>query len=120
MIKYAKIINEETGLCDVAIGTNLTFYQSIGMEQLDVEQSEKDNLWYLSEFCPHYTEEEQAEIERKKRIQEIKQNLYELDLKRIRAVCENEIKDEQTHQTWLEYYNGQIATLRTELNTLLN
>ena len=118
MIKYAKIINEETGLCEVATGINSAFYQSIGMCELDVEQSEKDNLWYLSEQCPHYTQEEQAEIERQERIGEIKQNLYELDLKRIRAVCENEIKDEQTNESWLEFYNKQITELRAELNSL--
>jgi hypothetical protein len=60
MIRYAKVINEETGLCDVGLGTNIDFYKSIGMEELDVEQSEKDNLWYLSEKCPHYTPEEKA------------------------------------------------------------
>jgi len=61
MIKYAKVVNQETGLCEVGLGTNTEFYVSIGMEQLDVEQSEKDSQWYLSEKCPHYTPEELAE-----------------------------------------------------------
>ena len=60
MLKYAKIINEETGLCEVGMGTNVEFYQSLGMVMLDVEQSEKDNAWYLEEKCPHYTPEEEA------------------------------------------------------------
>lgn len=64
MIKYAKIINEETGLCEVGIGTDYNFYESIGMIKLDVEQSEIDNFWYLAEKCPHKSEEEKA-IERK-------------------------------------------------------
>ncbi len=64
MIKYAKVINENTGLCDVGLGTNATFYTSIGMISLDVEQSEIDNQWYLAEKCPHYTEAELVEQER--------------------------------------------------------
>lgn len=64
MIKYAKIIDNETGLCEVGTGTNTEFYKSIGMIELDVEVSEKDNQWYLSEKCPHYTPEEKEAIER--------------------------------------------------------
>jgi hypothetical protein len=52
------------------------------------------------------------------RIEEITILLKELDEKRIRAVCEDEIKDETTNETWLDYYNGQIYELRTELNSL--
>ena len=64
MLKYAKIIDDNTGLCEVGTGTNIEFYESIGMSQMDVEQSEKDNQWYLSEKCPHYTPEEKEAIER--------------------------------------------------------
>ena len=48
MLKYAKIINEQAGLCEVGIGTNAKFYQSIGMIPLDVQQSDIDNNWYLA------------------------------------------------------------------------
>ena len=61
MIKYAKVIDNETGLCEVGTGTNAEFYKSIGMVQLDVEQSDVDNNWYLAEKCPHKTEEEKLE-----------------------------------------------------------
>ena len=61
MIKFAKIINEETGLCEVGIGTNIEYYQSIGMEELDVQQSDIDNNWYLAEKCPMKTEEEKTQ-----------------------------------------------------------
>jgi hypothetical protein len=52
------------------------------------------------------------------RIEEIILQLKELDEKRIRAVCEDEIKDEKANETWLDYYNRQIYDLRTELNSL--
>lgn len=61
MIKYAKIINNISGLCETAQGSNIDFYKSIGMTQLDVEQSEKDNNWYLASKCPHYSPEEKAQ-----------------------------------------------------------
>ena len=67
MIKYAKIINQETGLCEVGLGTNAGFYQSIGMTQLDVAQSDIDGNWYLTEFCPMKTDE-QKEQEEKERV----------------------------------------------------
>ena len=47
---------------------------------------------------------------------EIQTQLDELDKKRIRALAEPSLKDEET--TWLEYYNSQITTLRNELTAL--
>lgn len=70
MIKYAKIVNQETGLCEVGLGTNASFYQSIGMTQLDVQQSDIDGSWYLINKCPMKTDE-QKELEEKARIQEL-------------------------------------------------
>lgn len=60
MIKYAQLINEETGLCSVGTGTNTEFYKSIGMVELDVQQSDIDNAWYLTEKCPMKSDEEKA------------------------------------------------------------
>lgn len=51
MVKYAKIINHETKLCEVGTGTNKEFYQSIGMTEMDVEQA-YNGQWYLSGYCP--------------------------------------------------------------------
>lgn len=44
--------------------------------------------------------------------------IEELDKKRIRAGFEPSVKDESTGQTWLEYYNQQIADLRAQITTL--
>ena len=51
MLKYAKVINEETKACDVGIGINASFYTSIGMTLQDVEQAE-DEKWYLKGYVP--------------------------------------------------------------------
>ena len=51
MLKYAKIINEETGLVEVGLGTNSAFYQSIGMIEMEVEQA-YNGEWYLKGYAP--------------------------------------------------------------------
>ena len=71
MIKYAKVINEQTGLCEVGTGTNSKFYQSIGMTKLDVQQSDIDNAWYLTEKCPMKTDEEKLTIAKTNKYNEI-------------------------------------------------
>ncbi len=48
MLKYALVTDTETGLCDVGLGNNESFYKSIGMQKLDVAQG-YDGQWYLSE-----------------------------------------------------------------------
>ena len=51
MKKYAKIINKETKQCEIGIGTNIEFYKSIGMSEMDVEQSSTGE-WYLAGYIP--------------------------------------------------------------------
>ena len=53
MLKYAKVINEENKLCEVGIGTNIEFYESIGMTEQEVEQG-YDGAWYLRGYAPKY------------------------------------------------------------------
>ena len=66
MIKYCFIKDEETGLVQIGVGCPDEYYIEIGMEQRDVERSEKDEKWYLKDKCPHYTEEEIEEMERER------------------------------------------------------
>lgn len=51
MIKYAKIVNEETKECQVGTGTNIKFYQSIGMTEMDVELA-YNGQWYIAGYAP--------------------------------------------------------------------
>ena len=71
MIRDAQLINEKTGLCNIGTGTNIDFYKSIGMIELDVQQSDIDGLWYLKDKCPMKTDEEK-ELEEKKRVAMLK------------------------------------------------
>lgn len=67
MIKYCKILNEETGLVQLGAGCSDEYYEEIGMKQRDVQQSDIDFQWYIAELCPIKTPE-QKEQEEKERI----------------------------------------------------
>lgn len=63
MLKYAKIINQETKQCEVGTGTNTEFYKSIGMVEMEVEQA-YDGSWYVKGYAPEKplpTNEEQRQ-----------------------------------------------------------
>ena len=51
MLKYAKIINEETKQVSVGLGSKTEFYETIGMIQMDVEEAYNGN-WYLKGMAP--------------------------------------------------------------------
>ena len=62
MKKYARIVNEETKACEVGTGTNVEFYRSIGMTEMDVEQA-YDGSWHLKGYAPEKpVEEKKAEV----------------------------------------------------------
>ena len=61
MKKYAKIENEETKQVSIGEGTNLKFYASIGMSEMEVEQA-WDGSWYLKGYCPVKPEPTKEEI----------------------------------------------------------
>ncbi len=58
----------------------------------------------------------QLKIQNAIRSKEIQDELDEIDKKRIRALAEPSLKDENF--TWLEYYNSKITQLRTELKSI--
>ena len=63
MIKYAIILNQETKMCDVGTGTDIEYYKSIGMTEMDVEEAYNGN-WYVAGYAPEKpapTEEEQRQ-----------------------------------------------------------
>ena len=51
MLKYAKIINEETKEVSIGTGTNSAYYQSIGMTEMEVELG-YNGSWYLAGYAP--------------------------------------------------------------------
>ena len=87
MKKYAKIVNEETKLCEVGLGTNSAFYQSIGMTEMEVELG-YDGSWYLVGYVPvkpEPTKEEQ---------QKAREEAYKAEIDPITCHI-NRLKDEE-------------------------
>lgn len=79
------------------------------------EYSFEDGKWkkLSSEEIKIKKQEEQKNI----RINEINEELERLDKKRIRAIAEPSMMDDNT--SWLEYYNKQIQELRNELKSIM-
>lgn len=76
MLKYAKVVNDSTKLCDIGTGTNEKYYKSVGMTQQDVEQAWNGD-WYLTGHAP----EKPAEVVKQERIEELKRLLADTDYK---------------------------------------
>lgn len=77
-LKYAKVVNEKTKLCEVGLGTNKAYYESIGMVEMDVEPA-YDGNWYLYGYAPKQpapTIEEQV----KAKEQEYQMNRWEREI----------------------------------------
>ncbi len=77
----------------------------------------------ISEVINYLESEEEYQIRKNNEniqidIDLLNSKIIELDLKRIRAVCEPSVKDENTGETWLEFYNAQVLDLRNQINTL--
>ena len=77
----------------------------------------------ISEVINYLESEEEYQIRKSNEniqidIDLLNSKIIELDLKRIRAVCEPSVKDENTGETWLEFYNAQVLNLRNQINTL--
>lgn len=51
MIKLAKVVNETTKACDVALGTDTQYYINLGFSEQDVEQA-YNGQWYLAGYAP--------------------------------------------------------------------
>lgn len=87
---YAKIIDNETKTVSVAIGTNISFYESIGMTLMDVEQG-YDGNWYVKGYAPIQPLEEKIKItykEYNKNIEDMLDNFARTrEYKDIESVC---------------------------------
>lgn len=70
MLKYCFIKDEKTGLVQLGVGCDDEYYKEIGMQQRDVDQSEIDWQWYLTELCPHYTDEQKLENAKNTKVQD--------------------------------------------------
>lgn len=62
--------------------------------------------------------EKQEEKKKREVLVQLKEQIIEFDNKRIRALAEPSIKDETTGETWLDYYNSKVLSIREEMSKL--
>lgn len=105
MFKYAKVINKETGLCNVGVGTNADFYKSIGMVELDVQQSDIDGAWYLKDKCPMKTEQEKLQQAKETKFKEILEKAYEYENKTGLVSFDGRVSKTETQVLHTELFN---------------
>ena len=98
MKKYAKVINEETKLCEVGLGTNSTFYQSIGMVEMEVEQA-YNGSWYVAGYAPVKPELTKEEI------QALRSEAYKNEVDPITCHIQRLGDEEQTAEVIAEIAN---------------
>lgn len=104
MLKYAKVIIEETKECIVGLGDNITFYESIGMTEQDVEQS-WDGRWFLTGYAPEEPEKTMEEVEAMRR------SAYIVEVDPITSHIQRLRDEEQT-----EEIIAKIEDLKSERN----
>lgn len=102
MKKYAKIINEETKLCEVGLGTDEEYYKSEGKTEMDVERAYNGN-WYVEGYAP----EEPAPTEEKQR--QKREQAYTLEVDPITCHIDRLKDEEPTPET-----EQEIAELKQE------
>ena len=105
MFKYAKVINNETGLCNVGVGTNVAFYKSIDMVELDVQQSDIDGAWYLKDKCPMKTEQEKLKQAKETKLKEILEKAYDYENKTGLVSFDGRVSETETQVLHTELFN---------------
>ena len=112
MIKYAKVIDETTKLCEVGIGTNVEFYKSIGMTEMDVEQA-YNGQWYVKGYAPVQREptiDEQNAVISDKRASEYARLIDPLHAEKARKTVLGEWADELESE-----YVAQVKALTKQI-----
>ncbi len=106
MFKYVKIIDEQSGLCDIALGNDYQYYQSIGFVEKEIEKSEIDDHWYLKEKL--YTEDYLEEF---------------LSLEKAKKLNENKAKREEKLKSGVNYKEiifDSDSEQKSNLNSVIN
>lgn len=104
MKKYAKIENEETKECSVGLGTDVEFYKSIGMTEMDVEQSYNES-WYVDGYAPEKPAPTWEEVD-KARIQYRHDHIDDKTIARMRKTANG---------TWTEEDEREYLALDAEV-----
>ena len=105
---WVELLNEQT------LGKRIIPYNE------NVIAVDENNYEFINGTWKKLTEKEaqaqQLKIQNAIKVKELQVQMAELDIKRIRALAEPSLKDEET--TWLEFYTNKISELRKELDKI--
>lgn len=103
-------------LAEQSAGKRIIKYGNSVIAVNEIEYSFENGEW--KKLSTQEFEAKQLKIQDEIRMNEIKEELEEIDNKRIRAICEPEFMNTEAGTTWLEYYNSRAKELREELESL--
>lgn len=103
---WTKLLNDQNN------GKQIILFEGNVISVNPAEYKMENGIWI--KLTEQEAKEKELENQKIIRNHEIQTELEELDKKRIRAIAEPSMKDE--NQTWLEFYNNQIKELRKELS----
>ena len=105
--RWAKIIDEKKKICDVGIGTDDSYYHSIGYKKMDVIKG-IDGKWYISGYEPGSF----IPDAKQKRIEELKKLLAKYDYIGVKiATGVSTIEDYKDIIDMCEEYRKEIRIL---------
>ncbi len=90
---FAKIINQETKEVQVGFGTNIAFYKSLGMTEMDVEQG-YNKLWYVKGYAP-----EKPQSIKEQEVRAVRQRYFEeyVDFYQAKPLYWEELSEEDKY-----------------------
>ena len=108
MLKYAKILNEETKICSVGLGDDEEYYQSIGMTLMDVEEA-YNGSWYVSGYAPEKPAPTYEEVDQM-RVQYRQKHIDDKTIARMRK---------QANGTWTDEDEQAYLALDAEVTAYI-
>lgn len=106
MLRYAKIINNETKEVQIGVGVNEEFYKAIGMSEMEVEQA-YTGIWYVKGYAPIKPEPTHEEI--------IKQQILDLESQITSRNLRGAIFGDEFAINKIQEIEEQIDALRKQL-----
>lgn len=104
--EYFQLLDEQSAGRQIVMYDGKVFTCEYGLYK-------EENGEFIKKSDEEFTSEK-TKIANQLRIEQIDSLLRDIDEKRVRAMCEPELYNIETGETWLEYYNNQAIALRAE------
>lgn len=103
MLKYIKVMNNNTKQCDIALGTDTSWFINKGYTEQEVEQA-YNGQWYISGYAPQEPEKDK-----------IQKQILALELQQTSRLLRNAALGEEYAVNKLREIENAITELRKQL-----